>query len=166
VAACSASKMGIVYTILNPVFSPLLHLGTIFAIIAMAMIINLIHTGLQLKFVDVKKMRALQNEMKEHRKKIMQSAKSGQKDQESSTSQSRMMEIQQELMKLQTPMFLTMVPIIFVFIWMREAFAGFGDVITLPYSLPIWGNSLGWLGWYILASFPISMFLRKLLRLS
>ena len=160
--------MGIIHTVLNPVFSPFLHLGTIFAIIALAIVINLISSGMQMVFVDVKKMRSLQKEMKDHRKKIMAAAKAGEKDKdpEAASSQSRMMEIQQELMKLQTPMFLSMIPIIFVFIWMREAFIGTGIVINLPHSLPIWGDSLGWLGWYILASFPTSMLLRKLVRIS
>ena len=159
--------MGIVYTILNPVFSPLLHLGDIFAIIALAIIINLISSGLTKKFVDTHRMKSLQAEMKDHRKIMLESAKaSGEKDKKALESETRMMEIQQELMKLQMPMFFTIVPILFVFMWMKEAFIGIETLIILPYSLPIWGNTLGWLGWYILSAMPMSILIRKILRVS
>jgi len=159
--------MGIVHTILNPVFSPLLALGNIFAIIALAIIINLISSGLTKRFVDTHKMKSLQQEMKDHRKVVMASAKNGgEKDKKTNESEARLMEIQQELMKHQMPMFYTIIPIIFVFMWMKVAFADVETLITLPYTLPIWGNTLGWLGWYILSAMPASILIRKLLRIS
>ena len=159
--------MGIIHTILNPVFSPLLVLGPIYAIICLAVIINLISSVLTKKFVDTHKMKSLQVEMKEHRTIMLASAKSGgEKDKKTVESETRMMEIQQELMKLQMPMFFTIVPVLFVFIWMKEAFTGFELLVTLPYNLPIWGNTLGWLGWYILSAMPMSILIRKLLKIS
>lgn len=159
--------MGIVFTILNPIFSPLLSLDTIFSVIVLAVIINTISSVLTKKFVDTHKMKALQVEMKDHRKILLESAKTeGEKDKTAMESETRMMEIQQELMKLQMPMFFTIFPILFVFVWMREAFAGIDVLITLPYTLPIWGNSLGWLGWYILSAMPASILIRKVLKIS
>ncbi|MCX6816009.1 MAG: hypothetical protein NT120_04115, partial [Candidatus Aenigmarchaeota archaeon] len=35
----------------------------------------------------------------------------------------------------------------------------------LPVSLPFVGNTLGWLGWYILASIPLVILIRKLLKI-
>lgn len=35
-------------------------------------------------------------------------------------------------------------------------------VVNLPFSLPRFGDKLGWLGWYILSSMPASIFFRKL----
>ena len=69
--------MGIVYTILNPVFSPILALDTVFAVIVLAFIINLISSGLTKAFVDTHKMKSLQVEMKEHRQTILAAAKNG-----------------------------------------------------------------------------------------
>lgn len=39
-------------------------------------------------------------------------------------------------------------------------------IVNLPFSLPWFGNKLGWLGWYILSSLPASIFFRKLLGVS
>jgi len=159
--------MGVVYTILNPVFSPLLKLPPVFAIVALAIIINLISSGLTKRYVDTHKMKSLQVEMKDHRKVIMEHAKSGkEKDKNVEASEARMMEVQSELMKLQMPMFFTIVPILFVFMWMREAFVGLDTVITLPIKVLFWGPPLGWLGWYILSAMPMSILIRKLLRIS
>ncbi len=36
-------------------------------------------------------------------------------------------------------------------------------VVELPFSLPIWGSHIGWLGWYILVSIPLTTTIRKLL---
>ena len=36
-------------------------------------------------------------------------------------------------------------------------------VVTLPVPLPIWGYHIGWLGWYILVSIPMSVTFRKIL---
>lgn len=36
-------------------------------------------------------------------------------------------------------------------------------VANLPFTLPIWGSHLGWLGWYILFSIPITSVFRKAL---
>lgn len=36
-------------------------------------------------------------------------------------------------------------------------------VVWLPFSFPFFGNNFGWLGWYILLSFPFTQLFRKLL---
>ncbi|MBI3190186.1 DUF106 domain-containing protein [archaeon] len=38
-------------------------------------------------------------------------------------------------------------------------------VAMLPVQLPVIGNNLGWLGWYILVSVPVVVFTRKLMRI-
>lgn len=35
--------------------------------------------------------------------------------------------------------------------------------VNLPFSMPIWGERLGWLGWYILFSIPLTSVFRKVL---
>jgi uncharacterized membrane protein (DUF106 family) len=34
-------------------------------------------------------------------------------------------------------------------------------VVEMPFSFPIWGSHIGWLGWYILASIPLATIFRK-----
>jgi len=36
-------------------------------------------------------------------------------------------------------------------------------VVNLPFSMPFYGNKLGWLGWYILVSIPLTTIFRKAL---
>jgi len=36
-------------------------------------------------------------------------------------------------------------------------------VVNLPFSMPFYGNKLGWLGWYILVSIPMTTVFRKAL---
>lgn len=38
-------------------------------------------------------------------------------------------------------------------------------VVMLPVSLPFIGNTLGWLGWYIITSIPMVVIIRKLLKI-
>ncbi len=38
-------------------------------------------------------------------------------------------------------------------------------VVTFPFALPIIGNTAGWLAWYILASVPIVIIIRKLMKI-
>lgn len=38
-------------------------------------------------------------------------------------------------------------------------------VALLPVSLPIAGNTLGWLGWYIIVSIPLVVLMRKLMKI-
>ena len=52
------------------------------------------------------------------------------------------------------PMLITFLPVIFVFRWMGETFAPFGDVL--------W--TFGWLGTYLIFTIILSMVLRKLLK--
>lgn len=39
-------------------------------------------------------------------------------------------------------------------------------LVTLPIPLPIFGDYLGWLGWYILISIPLMIIIRKLLKIN
>ncbi|MFC1454632.1 EMC3/TMCO1 family protein [Candidatus Undinarchaeota archaeon] len=153
--------MGIIFTLLDPIFSPVLSLGNIYAILILSIIINIISAVMTKAFVDMKRMKEIQEELKKNRTKMIAASKEGKDTKDSTEDQARLMEMQQEMMKLQFPMFFTMIPILLVFMWMREVFPQNTHIITLPYSLPIWGNVLGWIGWYILCSIPISTAIRK-----
>jgi uncharacterized membrane protein (DUF106 family) len=44
---------------------------------------------------------------------------------------------------------------------MAKAFEA--SIVSLPFSLPFFGNDFGWLAWYIIVSFPLSFIFRKAL---
>jgi len=108
------------------------------------------------KFVtDQKLMKEIKDEMDSLRKEMKQF-----KD-----DPERMMTIQKQVMEknmkymLQTlkPTLVTLIPILFIFGWLREYYLGLGDPAVL------WG--LGWIWVYIIFSIVFSLGLRKLLKI-
>jgi uncharacterized membrane protein (DUF106 family) len=61
------------------------------------------------------------------------------------------------------PMFITIIPFILIFNVLRKIYA---DVIVIPFpfTLPLIGDSLGWLGTYFIASIIFTTVFRKLFK--
>ncbi len=158
--------MGLIEAILDPIFSPILSLGNVLAVVVLATIITLTNTLMTKKFVNYKRIKEIQAEMNDHRKKMMESYKA--KDEEamkkSKGDEPRIMQLQQEMMQLQYPMFFSLIPIMIIFFWAKAAFVDTGIVVVLPFTLPKWGTSLGWLGWYLMCSMPFTILFRKAFR--
>lgn len=160
-----------IYELLNPIFSPFLLLGKPMAIFALAVLISSISTGLQRKFVDTKRMKEIQKEMTDYSKKMREAYKSKEteKIEHLKKDESRIYELQGELTKLQFPMFYSLIPVLFIFLWMGRAFPK-ERLMELPFTLPFYSpevaTGVGWLGWYIFCSLPINLLLRKLLRVA
>ncbi len=158
--------MSLIYTLLNPVFGNLLVLGKPLAILAMAVIVAVISAWFTKKFVDQKRMKEIQAELGKHNKLLREAYKTGdeKKIAEAKKDESKLYELQSELMRMQFPVFYSLIPIIILFLWMQEAF-GTGDIVQLPFTLPYWNKAvLGWLGWYIFSSLPMNLIVRKAMR--
>ena len=63
------------------------------------------------------------------------------------------------------PMFLTMGLVGLVFMFLKKIYVGMDLSFGLPFSLPFIGNSVGWLGFYIIMTLPLTIFFRKLMKL-
>lgn len=158
--------MSFVYSLLNPVFGNLLALGKPLAIVVMAIIVAVISAWFTKKFVDQKRMKEIQAELNKHTKLLREAHKTQdqKKIDEAKKGEGKMYEMQSELMRMQFPMFYSLIPVIILFLWMQQAF-GTGDIVSLPFTLPYWNKAvLGWLGWYIFSSLPMNLLARKIMR--
>lgn len=167
----------------NPMF------GAIVGVFIIATIIAFLITLANKLLVDQDRLQFLQKEMKEYQQKMMAAQKSGDPKalKEVQKRQAEFMDLQKEMMfNSFKPMIVTFVPIIVIFYWMAGS-----PIITQFYvQLPTFGYyvflvpvfewlagffypvgvetpfaAIGWLGWYILVSFSMSMVFRKFLGL-
>ena len=180
----------IIYQALDAVFGPLINLdpnpnNPIFAIFVIATIVAFIITLANKLLVDQDRLHFLQQEMKGFQQEAMQAQKSGDPKRmaDMQKKQMEMMGQQKEMMFMSfKPMIVTFIPIILVFYWMAQEPHITHLVLNLPtfayYILlvplfhmfyhPNPGTplmSIGWLGWYILVSFAMSLVFRKYLGL-
>jgi len=154
--------------LLDPFFKPLLSLGAPAAIAVIALVASFISSAITAKFVDFARMKELQKEVAKYSKHMREAYKSKEQAQIDAVKKDepRFYQMQSELMKMQFPMFYGIIPVIFIFAWMKVNFAA-GTVVQLPFIMPlIWRAELGWLGWYILASLPMTLLSRRLLRIA
>ena len=63
------------------------------------------------------------------------------------------------------PMTMTMLVVGFVFYFLRHIFLKIDVSFALPFYIPWIGNEVGWLGFYIIMSLPMTVFFRKLMKL-
>ena len=182
--------MGMVYGALNTIFNPILALdphptNPALTVLIIAFIVSLITTIANKYLVD-------QDEVNEHQAK-MKDLNKGMRDAQKRCDGKELAKIQAEqteMMKGQTammsnqmkPMFVTFIPIILIFFWMRSS-AISNLVIILPQTVywvtltPLWhalggfiygGKAtipfgIGWLLWYMICTFGMSQILRKFL---
>ena len=108
-------------TILNPIFSPLLRLPFLLAIIIISFIISLLMILAYKKFTDQSLMKDLKGEIKELQKEMR---KLRDKPQEMMAVQKRAMETNMKyMMHSFKPMLITFIPIIIIFGWLNSHMA-------------------------------------------
>ncbi len=141
----------------------------IFAVFVVAIIVGVTSVSAQYFLVDQEKVRSMRKELSDYQNRMMQARKSGSKKElrKLESKQKRIKQQQAEMMGMTTkPMFLTIIPIMIFFGWVRSQPVAAELVIDLPFTLPYFGDTLGWLGWYLLCSFFFSQALRKVLNMA
>jgi len=136
-------------------------LGVFFIATAISIFITLVTN----KVVDQKKMKATKEKMKEYQERMKKAQKNG--------NMKELNKLNKEMLSLQSemfsnsfkPMLYTMLPILLLFSWLRYYIPSDIKVVELPFYLPIWGNQLGWFGWYFLSSIAVSPLIKKILNL-
>jgi len=121
-------------------------------------------------FIDQDRMKEIQLTMKKHNKKLMKATKA--QDTEALKSldidKPKIMQMQKEMMKMQMPVFISTLPLLVIFMLLRKLAESqaWGEFLIIPWAetivIPIFGPSLGWLGWYILVSLVMTTFFRKI----
>ncbi len=165
---------GVLDSILGPMFalSPENQkLSLMIGIFTVSVLIALITTIVTSKVIDQEEMKSNKRRLKEFQEKLKTTREKGD-EKKLKKIQSQMLEVQSEVMKGSfKPMLYTFVPIIIVFQWLSQYetlqtyINMYQHLVTLPFTLPIFGSELGWLGWYIVCSFMSSTVIRKVFNL-
>ncbi len=166
-----------VYTPLDPVFGVVFNLtasdnfNALFGVFSMSVLISTIIVIITAKAMDQKEMKTLKEKLAKCQEKVKAAQKKNDTKQLNKMSK-EMMGLQSTMMtKSMKPMLYTMIPIIIIFGWIRQYpdLQNFTEVkgylVMLPFVLPVFGAKLGWLGWYIMCSFPASSLMRKALKM-
>jgi|SRR3989344_797855 len=149
---------------LNFIFGWVLSLGKPWSVIVISFLLSLL-VNLAIKFLsDQNAMKKLKEEgqfFKEEMKKF--------KDEPH-----KLIELQKKAMESSfnymkhsmRPTLFTLIPLLVIFNWLGNTFKTGETLIQLPFSIPLIGSSLGWLGTYIISSLIFSLILRKILKLN
>jgi uncharacterized membrane protein (DUF106 family) len=165
------------YVFLDPVFGVFFHLtgndqfNAMFGVFIMALILSTMINLVTSRVIDQKEMKRLKKELADYQKTMKEAQKKGDMK-DFNRLQKQMMEKQSAMMtKSFKPMMYTFLPIIVIFGWLRNYdflsayIASQGYLVRLPFALPKFGTSLGWLGWYIMSSFPCSTLTKKIMKI-
>lgn len=150
--------------IFNFLFGWIINLGSPENILIISFILTLI-TNLAVKILsDQNAMKSLKEESAQFKEQMKTHKNDPQK----------LMEIQKKSMENALkymqhsfkPMIFTLIPLLLIFNWLSNTFAGGETLINLPFSLPLIGSGLGWLGTYIISSIIFNIIIRKILKLN
>lgn len=136
------------------VFQP--HISLLIVSILLTIIVVLIN-----KFsVDKKVMREMKDKMSGIRESLTKAQKEGNTEQANKFLAS-MMEANNKYMRYSFKAMVISLIVLSLFLpWLRYKYSAL--VTALPFTLPFIGSQIGWVGWYILASFAIGWVIRKI----
>ena len=147
------------YSFLSGMFSPVLNLNFVVAELILASIVVFFITTIYRFLIDQKKAKEIKGQISELQKKLKEVKDN--KDEMNRVSAEMMKLTNQQMRSTMKPMLVVMV-VAFLFLpWMASTFSE--GIVSLPFSLPMFGNDFGWLAWYIVISIPLSMIFRKVL---
>lgn len=140
-----------------------------FFIMFIAAVLALIQTLVTKALVDQNRLREIQTQVSAFNKKLLKATREQNKEEleKLEKEKQKINELQVEMLKMQMPLFASMLPFFVVFFLLMNLAKTmkWGAFINLPFNIPILGigNSFTWLGWYIMCSIPITTFFKKLL---
>ncbi len=141
------------------------HLNYTLGIFIIATLVSVLINIITAYTMDIEKMKS----MKEKLKKIQEQMKDAHKSKNTKKMQKlqmEMMNIQREMFKQSfKPMLISFLPIIAILSWLSWKIPKNISIVELPFNLPIFGNDLGWFGWYIFVSIAVSPIIKKVMKL-
>jgi uncharacterized membrane protein (DUF106 family) len=146
------------YELLSVVFSPILGLPTVYAVIIMAMCLSFTTTMIYKFGADQDAMKKLREEQKALNAKVKEVQKED--PEKASKLMSEVLKLTNKQMKMNMkPMMISMIVVVGTFPWLGTVFTG--PVITLPFEIPFLGAEFGWFAVYIVVAILFGMGLRK-----
>ena len=149
---------------LNFIFGWIINLGKPWNVIVISFILSLL-VNLTVKFLSNQEVMKKLKEESEFFKEEMKKFKN---------EPAKLIELQKKAMETSfkymqhsmRPTLFTLVPLLIIFGWLRNTFTAGETLINLPFSVPLIGSSIGWLGTYIISSLIFNLILRKLFKLN
>lgn len=142
----------------NWLFKPILNLSPLLGVIIISFIITAFITFIYKFMTDQEMMKSLREELKKFQKEMKELRNNPQKMME---TQKKAMDVNMKyMMHSFKPMFITLIPIIIIFGWLRSTYDSETVILNLPF-----GIHFGWLGTYIISSIIFSTVLRKVFKI-
>lgn len=146
------------FNLLTMVFQPVLNLPVPIAELIIAAFIIFIITLFYRFLVDQNKVRELKTKLKEKQKEAKEIQKTNPK--QANVLMSEILKLTNKQFKMSLkPLFFGFILIIILLPWVASVFPGV--IVILPFSLPFFGNDLGWFMWYFIVSIPLNQLFRK-----
>jgi len=112
---------------------------------------------------DMDELKEIKQKLNEYKKKLSEVQKKNDMKEYNSLF-NEMMKINSKQFKMNIkPMFISLIIALLSLSYLKSQYDNV--LVNLPVSLPLFGNDMGWLWWYILISIPATMFFRKMLSL-
>jgi len=128
-------------------------------VIIISFFVSVFSRVIQSLMTDYNKSKELKEEIKELRAK-MKGMEVGSKEQMKLNEKVINMNFKMTKMQLK-PSMVTLIPLVFVLMWMRGRYADMGAFVILPFSLPLIKNDIGWLLTYFLSVTVFNMIFKK-----
>jgi uncharacterized membrane protein (DUF106 family) len=146
---------------LDVVLKPITVLPNYVAVMLVAGMITFLITGLNKVFINRSAVKEIKKRMEEVREKLTAAQKAGNKD-EMNAHINELMRTNNQYMKHTFKSLIISLAVISLFLpWMNFTYNGVA-IASMPFPVPFIGQDLTWLYWYILVSFSIGWFIRKL----
>jgi len=143
------------------VFSPVTIFSPYIAILIMSVFLTLSIMGLNRLVTNRKLMKELKEKMGKIKENLKQVQKEGDKEKANQLLNEMMKTNGQYMKQTFKALVVSMLVIFLILPWLRAEYAEVS--ISMPFTLPIIGSGIGWLGWYILVSFSVGWVAQKLL---
>jgi uncharacterized membrane protein (DUF106 family) len=142
-------------------FSPLNVFPPIISLMLLSSFLTILILVITKFFVNTKVLREIKEEMEKIREQLSAAQKSGDKTLQNEFL-SKMMQTNSKYMQHSFKALIISIVVLSLFLpYLKYKYEGV-VIAQLPLTIPFIGNSLGWLGWYILVSFMIGWVTRKI----
>jgi uncharacterized membrane protein (DUF106 family) len=144
------------------IFSPFLAFSPAVSLVFVATVLTVIAMVINRFSINRKAVREIKDRMEQIRENLTKAQKEGNKE-EANKFLSEMMKTNNEYMKHTFRALIISIVVLSLFLpWLKYRYEG-KAVASLPFSLPVIGNSLGWVVWYVLVSFTVGWVIKKML---
>ncbi|MDP3916964.1 MAG: EMC3/TMCO1 family protein [Nanoarchaeota archaeon] len=145
-------------------FQPFLIWGPGWGVIIISLLLTIMINIFYKLFTDQELMKNLKKELKDLQKEMKTLKDNPEKFMsKQKEAMTKNLEYMKHSMK---PTLITFVPLILIFGWLKTSFADAGDIVSWGFSIPLFGEGLGWLGTYFFSAIIFSIIIRKVLKIS